>query len=60
MLNVVSLIVRKRDGGALTPDEIRALVDAYTDGTVPDYQMAAFLMAAFLRGLSGEETTALA
>jgi pyrimidine-nucleoside phosphorylase len=60
MLNVVSLIVRKRDGHALTRDEVHALVDAYTAGTVPDYQMAAFLMAALLRGLDGDETAALA
>ncbi|WP_420456462.1 thymidine phosphorylase [Rubrivirga sp.] len=58
-LNVVRLITRKRDGGALAPDEIEALVAAYTAGDVPDYQMAAFLMAAFLRGLSDDETVAL-
>jgi len=58
-LNVVRLITKKRDGGALAPDEIAALVAAYTAGDVPDYQMSAFLMAAFLRGLSDAETVAL-
>ena len=58
-LNVVRLITKKRDGGALAADEIDALVAAYTAGDVPDYQMSAFLMAAFLRGLSDDETVAL-
>ena len=58
-LNVVRLITQKRDGGALAPDDLAALVRAYTDGDVPDYQMASFLMAAFLRGLSGPEAAAL-
>ncbi|PYO80761.1 MAG: hypothetical protein DMD65_14890, partial [Gemmatimonadetes bacterium] len=40
---VVPLIERKRDGGALTPEEWSALVAAYTAGRVPDYQMAALL-----------------
>ncbi|MCA0268154.1 MAG: thymidine phosphorylase [Bacteroidetes bacterium] len=59
MLDPVALLARKRDGHALAPGDIRALVDAYTDGTVPDYQMAAFLMAGFLQGFSDEETDAL-
>ena len=58
-LNVVRLITKKRDGGLLAPDEIAALIAAYTAGDVPDYQMSAFLMAAFLRGLSDDETVAL-
>jgi pyrimidine-nucleoside phosphorylase len=53
------LIERKRDGGRLEPGEWRALTLAYAAGHVPDYQMAAFLMACFLRGLDREETTAL-
>ncbi|HYE95047.1 MAG TPA: thymidine phosphorylase [Rubricoccaceae bacterium] len=58
-MNVVSLLTRKRDGGTLAADEITALIEAYTRGDVPDYQMAAFLMAAFLRGLDADETAAL-
>src|SRR5688572_17078553 len=53
------LIERKRDGGRLEPGEWRALAQAYAAGHVPDYQMAAFLMAAFIRGLDRGETAAL-
>ena len=53
------LIERKRDGGRLEPGEWRALVMAYAAGHVPDYQMSAFLMACFLRGLDRSETAAL-
>ena len=53
------LIERKRDGGRLESGEWRALTLAYASGHVPDYQMAAFLMACFLRGLDREETAAL-
>src|SRR5688572_4743002 len=53
------LIERKRDGGRLEPGEWRALTMAYATGHVPDYQMAAFLMAAFIKGLDPGETTAL-
>jgi pyrimidine-nucleoside phosphorylase len=53
------LIERKRDGGRLEPGEWRALVLAYATGHVPDYQMSAFLMACFLRGLDRTETAAL-
>jgi pyrimidine-nucleoside phosphorylase len=53
------LIERKRDGGRIEPGEWRALLGAFAAGHVPDYQMAAFLMAAYLRGLDREETAAL-
>jgi pyrimidine-nucleoside phosphorylase len=53
------LIERKRDGGRIEPGEWRALALAYAKGQVPDYQMAALLMACFLRGLDRGETTAL-
>jgi len=56
---VVPLIERKRDGGALTPEQWSALVAAYTDGRVPDYQMSALLMAVVLRGLERQELAAL-
>ncbi len=60
----LDLIRRKRDGGELTPDEIQYLVTAITTGTptearLSDSQIAAFLMAVFLRGLSPTELTAL-
>jgi len=53
------LIERKRDGGHIEPGEWRALASAYAAGHVPDYQMAAFLMAAYIRGLDRAETNAL-
>jgi pyrimidine-nucleoside phosphorylase len=53
------LIERKRDGGRIETGEWRALANAYATGHVPDYQMAAFLMACFLRGLDRAETHAL-
>lgn len=58
--NPVDLIAQKRDGKVLTPDAIKWLIDAYTAGTVPDYQMSAFLMASRLRGMDSEEAFALA
>jgi pyrimidine-nucleoside phosphorylase len=58
-LNPVSTIIRKRDGGEHTASEIRALVDGFVAGDVTDYQMSAWLMAAYLRGLSDRETVAL-
>ncbi len=53
------LIEKKRDKHALTRDEIAFLIRGYTRDEIPDYQMAAFLMAAFLNGLNEAETTAL-
>lgn len=52
------LIQRKRDGLTLSGDEIQHLIDAYTRGDVPDYQMAALAMAVFFRGLTPDELTA--
>ena len=56
---VVPLIERKRDGGALTPEEWSALVAGYTAGRIPDYQMSALLMAVMWRGLERQELAAL-
>ncbi len=56
---IVDLIRRKRDGGALSDAEIGYIVDAYTRGDIPDYQVAAWLMAVVLRGMTREETAAL-
>ncbi len=52
------LIKRKRDGGALTPDEIDWFLDEATVDRIPDYQISALLMAIYFRGLSPEELTA--
>jgi pyrimidine-nucleoside phosphorylase len=57
---VTPLIERKRDHGALRPDEWRELVLEYAAGRVPDYQMAALLMAVFLNGIEPAELVALA
>lgn len=54
-MTVVELLERKRDGGALSAEEIRWLIASYTADEVPDYQMSAMLMAIFLRGLSADE-----
>ena len=53
------LIERKRDGGRLAPEELDALLRAYVEGGFAEYQMSAFLMAAFLRGLDPDELTVL-
>lgn len=58
-MRAIDLIVKKRDGGRLTSDEIRFLVQGYTQGKIPDYQMAAFLMAVYFQGMSDEETADL-
>lgn len=58
-MNVVTLIKKKRDGKALSIEEIGFLINGYVAGTVTDYQFAAFLMAAFIRGLNDWETSAL-
>ena len=59
MIRPAELIQRKRDGGELTDDELAELSLGYGRGEVPDYQMAAFCMAVFFRGLSERETFAL-
>jgi pyrimidine-nucleoside phosphorylase len=59
VIRPAELIQRKRDGEELAADEIRELVLGYARGEVPDYQMAAFCMAVYFRGLSGAETFAL-
>jgi pyrimidine-nucleoside phosphorylase len=53
------LIEKKRDGQALTAGELRGFVEGYTQGRIPDYQMAAFAMAVFFRGMTPEETATL-
>src|ERR1700736_634626 len=58
-MRVVDLIRRKRDSGELTRKEIEGLIAAYTRGDVPDYQMAAWLMAVVLRGMSRPEIAGL-
>ncbi|MBN2391342.1 MAG: thymidine phosphorylase [Anaerolineae bacterium] len=55
-MRMVELIEKKRDGGVLTTEEINFFVQGYTDGTIPDYQASALLMAIMLRGMDDRET----
>lgn len=59
MTRTAELIERKRDGAELSAEELTDLILGYTRGDVPDYQLAAFLMAVYFRGLSAAETFAL-
>lgn len=54
-MHIPELIRRKRDGHKLTDEQLRALIDGYTAGEIPDYQMSAFLMAVFFRSMDSEE-----
>jgi len=56
--NIVSLIRKKRDGKTLEKEEIQHLINLYTADKIPDYQISAFLMAAFLNGMNDEESAA--
>jgi pyrimidine-nucleoside phosphorylase len=58
-MRAVDLIQKKRDSGEHSREEIAYLVNGYTKGEIPDYQMAAWLMASWIRGLSRAETAAL-
>jgi pyrimidine-nucleoside phosphorylase len=55
-IHPAELIERKRDGGELTDEELHELILGYARGEVPDYQLAAFCMAVYFRGLSSRET----
>lgn len=59
MFDPLEIIARKRDGRELDPAEISAMVKNAAEGGIPDYQIAAFLMAVTIRGMTGEETAAL-
>lgn len=58
-MNTVDIIIKKRNGETLDQAEIRHMVMGYTDGIIPDYQMATFLMAVYFQGMSKAETIAL-
>ena len=58
-MQAIDLIRRKRDGGALDREQIEYFVRTVTDGTMPDYQASALLMAIVLRGMTTEETASL-
>ena len=58
-MRVFDIIKKKRDGFALTKQEIRFFIDGYVKGEIPDYQASAFLMAIFYKGMTDEETAEL-
>ena len=55
-VNPVELIKKKREGNSLSEEELRWLLEGYVAGTIPEYQISAFLMACFFRGMTEEET----
>lgn len=59
MTTILELLAQKSAGQALTPDALTALVNDYTAGHIPDYQMSAWLMAVYLKGMTPTETAAL-
>lgn len=58
-MRMYDLIVKKRNGGVLTKEEIAFMVEGYTSGWIPDYQMSAMMMAIYFKGMSRAETLAL-
>src|ERR1700721_1018309 len=58
-MRTVDLIHRKRDAEELAPEEIEFLIEGYTNGEIPEYQMAAFLMAVYFSGMSDREVSRL-
>jgi pyrimidine-nucleoside phosphorylase len=59
LMRYLDLIAKKRDGGRLDDTEIDALIRGFVDGSLPDYQMAAFLMAVYFRGMAHSEIASL-
>ncbi len=55
-MNMYDLIRKKKEGGILNREEIRQMIDGYTKGSIPDYQMSAMMMAICFRGMNAEET----
>ncbi|TMW73679.1 pyrimidine-nucleoside phosphorylase [Alteribacter natronophilus] len=58
-MRMVDLIEKKRDGAVLTEEEIKFIIRGYTNDDIPDYQMSAWAMAVFFRGMTDEESAAL-
>ena len=55
LFRMVDVIEKKRNGAELSKEEITFFVDGYTDGSIPDYQASAFLMAIYFQGMTAEE-----
>ena len=58
-MRMYDLIEKKKSGEPLSDEEIKWMIDGYTTGNIPDYQMSAMLMAIYFKGMSDEETTAM-
>lgn len=58
-MRMYDLIMKKRDGGELSKDEIEYFIEGYTHGSIPDYQASALAMAIYFRGMNDEETANL-
>ena len=58
-MRMYDLIMKKRNGFSLSKEEIDEMIQAYTKGEIPDYQMSAMMMAIYFRGMNEEETLAL-
>ncbi len=58
-MRMYDIIHKKRNGDELSSEEIKFFVKGYTDGSIPDYQAAAFCMAVYFRGMTAKETSAL-
>jgi len=56
-MTVTEIIRKKRNGGELSSEEMKFIIDGYVQGTVPEYQVSAFLMATFFRGMTKDETS---
>ena len=59
MFNIVDLIIKKRDGFELSPEEIKFFISGAVDKSIPDYQISAMLMAIFLKGMNEGETACI-
>ena len=58
-MRAYDIIYKKREGNKLTKDEINFLIEGYTEGSIPDYQLSAWAMAVFFQGMTAEETAYL-
>ena len=58
-MRAVDVIIKKRDKGELTNEEIKYFVEGFTRGEIPDYQVSAWAMAVMLNGMTDQETTDL-
>lgn len=58
-MRAVDVIMKKRDGAELSREEIASLIDGYVSGSIPDYQVSAWTMAVFFKGMSARETADL-